>query len=264
MVELHDLPDGWETTRGSLQSYAHTLTAFARAGAPHDPRWSHVAMDPTARGFAMTPVALEDGSELLGELDLIDHLVVVTAGSDIRRMSLIDGPSPRTVGEAIHELSGRHGRAIAADPARYDDAGRQPYDADAAEAFAQAATVAIDAIGRVVAAVEGEVTGPHLWPHGFDIAAEWYSERTVDYEGSETSAQIGMGWYPAQTSYLYVNPWPFSEEFAAVPLPAGATWHRDGWEGAYLEVPGGGSIPSADVIALGSAVFDVAMPALRG
>jgi hypothetical protein len=220
-------------------------------------------MDPTARGFTMTPVALDDGSQLFGELDLVDHLVVVTAGSDTRRMPLIDGPSPRAVGEAIHELSGKHGRAIAADPARYDDGARQPYDTDAAEAFAQAATVAVEAIRRVVAGVEGEVTGPHLWPHGFDIAAEWYSEMTVDYEGSETSAQIGMGWYPTEESYVYVNPWPFSEEFAAVPLPAGATWHRDGWEGAYLEVPKGGSIPSADVVALGSTVFDIAMPTLR-
>ena len=220
-------------------------------------------MDPTARGFATAPVALEDGSELLGELDLIDHLIVMTAGSETRRMSLVDGPSPRSVGEAIHELAGRHGRAIAADPARYDDADRQPYDTDAAEAFAGAATVAIGAIRQVVAGIDGEVTGPHLWPHGFDIAAEWYSDRTVDYEGSETSAQIGMGWYPAKSSYLYVNPWPVSEEFASEALPAGATWHRNGWEGAYLEVPDGGSIPAAHVVALGSAVFDMAMPALR-
>lgn len=264
MVDLHDLPEGWATTRGSLQRYAHALTAFARAGAPHDPRWSHVAMDPTSRGFATTPVSLDDGTELIGEIDLTDHVVVVTAGTDTRRMSLIDGVSPRAVGEAILELTGRHGQPIAADPERYDDDDRQPYDASVAEAFAQAATSATDAFRRVVARIDGEVTGPHLWPHGFDIAAEWYSDKTVDHEGSETSAQIGIGWYPAETSYVYVNPWPFSEEFAAASLPVGATWHRNGWEGAYLQVPKAGSIPSEDVVALGSAVFDIAMPELLG
>jgi hypothetical protein len=112
----------------------------------------------------------------------------------------------------------------------------------------------IAAVRRVNTALDGEVVGPHLWPHGFDIATEWFSERLVDYNGDVTNAQIGIGWYPTDGSYVYASPWPFREEFVDIPLPAGAVWHRNGWEGAKLDVPDGTAITTDDVIALAATV----------
>lgn len=253
-MPLNALPGQWMPTRASLQAYAQALTAFPRAAAPKDPRWSHVAMDPTATGFASASTPLSDGSVLDSEIDLIGHVIVVSAGDDRLVFDLSEGPPPHQVGDAILALAQKHGSDLDVDEERFSDEAFQTYDPAAASAFFDASSVFIAAVRRVNGALEGEIAGPHLWPHGFDIATEWFSHRTVDYDGTPTSVQIAMGWYPTDEAYVYVNPWPFKDEFADVELPAGAVWHRDSWEGAKLDVPAGSSISPDDVIAVGAAV----------
>ena len=81
-MPLTALPPEWMPTRTALQAYSQALTAYPRAGAPSDPRWSHVAMDPTATGFASASTPLTDGSSLESEIDLVGHLIIVSAGED--------------------------------------------------------------------------------------------------------------------------------------------------------------------------------------
>jgi Family of unknown function (DUF5996) len=85
-----------------------------------------------------------------------------------------------------------------------------------------------------------------VWPHGFDIACEWYSTRMVEHDENGTvttsPAQINLGLYPKDGAYFYSNPWPFdAAALLDVPLPEPAAWHTDGWLGsilAYDEVAG--------------------------
>jgi len=211
-------------------------------------------MDPTATGFASSPTPLSDGTMLESEIDLVGHVIVVSAGDDRLVFDMNDGPSPRQIGEAIIALAQRHDSVIDVDEGRFSDEDPQVYDASAASAFFDSANAFIAAVRRVNGALEGEIAGPHLWPHGFDVATEWFSPRTVDYEGSTASAQIATGWYPVEDAYVYVNPWPFKEEFAELVLPAGAIWHRAGWEGVELDVQAGASVSTDDVIAVAAAV----------
>jgi hypothetical protein len=211
-------------------------------------------MDPTATGFASASTPLADGTVLDSEIDLVGHVLVVSAGEDRLVFDLSEEPSPRQVGDAIVALTQKHGSAIDVDEGRFSDEAAQPYDAAAASAFFDASGVFIAAVRRVNGALEGEIAGPHLWPHGFDIATEWFSPRTIEYDGTRTNPQIAMGWYPTDEAYIYVNPWPFKDEYAGIELPANATWHRDGWEGAKLDVAAGSSISPDDVIAVGAAV----------
>lgn len=211
-------------------------------------------MDPTATGFAAAPTPLSDGTVLESEIDLVGHVIVVSAGEDRLVFDMSEGPSPRQVGEAIMALAQRHGSVIDVDEDRFSDEDAQVYDAGAASAFFDAANAFIAAVRRVNGALEGEIAGPHLWPHGFDVATEWFSPRTVAYDDTTANAQIATGWYQAEEAYLYVNPWPFKQEFADVALPAGAIWHREGWEGAKLDVPAGASVSTDDIIAVAAAV----------
>lgn len=262
-MQISDLPEQWEETRSSLQKYAQALTAFPRAAAPHDPRWGHVAMIPTPSGFTTSPVPLADGSELVSSLDFDDHVVSVHAGTDELIVPLAEGWAPTRLATAIHRLTSQHGSAIAIDHDKVTDTHAQPYDRAAGSAFAVSARAVVEAMTQVNTEIRGEIAGPHLWPHGFDIATEWISPKVVDDEGSDANAQIAMGWYPAGSSYMYVNPWPFSEDFAAKQLPAGAVWHRDGWHGAKLDIPTGGSIRVEDAVTLGLAVHAIAGESLR-
>jgi hypothetical protein len=253
---IEPLPDGWMATRGTLQKYAHALTAFPRVAAAPVQRWSHVSMDPTPRGFAAAGVPLADGTALISELDLVEHRIIVAAGDDRADIDLREGPSPVSVAAAVRRLASTHGSDIVIDPERASDGDPQPYVTAHAEAFLRSARAAVEAMRFLNESVDGETTGPHLWPHGFDIATEWYSERVVDYEGTPENAQISMGWYPAEPSYLYAKPWPFHDEFADHGLPAGGIWHRTGWEGARLDI-----VEPVDVSTardLGVAIHDIA------
>ncbi len=262
-MQIFDLPDKWDETRSALQKYAQALTAFPRAAAPPERRWAHIAMIPTASGFATSPVPLADGTELVSSLDFDDHLVLVQAGTDELIVPLAAGWAPTRLAMEIERLTSHHGSVVAIDHDRVTDTDAQPYDREAGAAFASAARTAVDAMNRVNSAISGEITGPHLWSHGFDIATEWYSPKVVDYEGSDANAQIAMGWYPARNSYLYVNPWPFDEDFAASALPAGAVWHRAGWHGAKLDIPVDGAVRVEDAVALGLAVHAIAGQSLQ-
>ena len=69
------------------------------------------------------------------------------------------------------------------DTDRYSDPSPKAYDPEAGSAFLANAKNVVMAMEFVNQRLDGEIVGPHLWPHGFDIATEWYSEKTVDYEG---------------------------------------------------------------------------------
>ena len=185
----------------------------------------------------------------------------MTAGSDEVVIGLDEGMSQIAVAHAIQRLTEAHGSTFELDPGRVGSSDGESYDRSHAEAFLASAAAAVEAMRTLNEGVDGETTGPHLWPHGFDIATEWFSERLVDYDGSSANAQIGMGWYPTEDAYLYVSPWPFDEALTDEPLPGGATWHETGWEGAKWDVTS--AIDVTDAAALGQRVHELAGPALR-
>ena len=51
-------------------------------------------------------------------------------------------------------------------------------------------------------------------------------------------AQLNLGFYPGGPGiapYFYSNPWPFdAERLLGSPLPGGARWHTEGWQGTIL------------------------------
>ena len=111
-----------------------------------------------------------------------------------------------------------------------------------------------------------------FWPHGFDLAMEWYGtrvERTEEGgEVKELPAQLNLGFYPGAddaSSYFYSNPWPFDgDKLLSRALPAGASWHTEGWQGAMLPYPALRDDPQAEerVLEFARAVYDVAAPLL--
>ena len=265
MMSITVLPTEWEETRATLQRYAHAVTALPRAGAPSHPRWNQVAMQVAPYGLVAAATPLGDGTELVSTINLEDHQIVISAGDTTRIFDLAEGPTPREVGEAVATIAAEHGATIEVDTSRYEDDSTQEYDPSHASAFLDVATSVGDAFDKINAGISGEITGPHLWPHGFDIATEWYSDKMVDYDGTPTSAQIAIGWYPAGDAYFYANPWPFEDSWAEVELPGAASWNTEGWYGALLNVA---DVPedsgSEAVVALGEAVHATARETLAG
>ena len=263
-MPVSDLPGGWGATRSALQKYAQALTAFPRAGAPQQSRWAHVSMDPVPGGFAATETPLSDGTALRSIIDIRGHKIIVAAGNQSLVLDMADGRSPHAVGEAIMRVSDRHGEGVPVDQNRFADGSPQTYEPLVAEAFLESAAAAIGALEALIEERGGEVVGPHLWPHGFDIAMEWFSRRLVPFEDSMTNAQIATGWYPGEESYIYVNPWPFDASFTDIDLPGGGVWNLEGWQGAKLSVPPGGALSTDLVIEFAGVVHDATRSSLEG
>ncbi len=258
-MTMPQLPADWDATRTTLQAYSQALTALPRAAGTPDDRWTHVAMRILPNGLQTAPTPLGDGSSLVATIDLVSHEVVIQAGDDVERIDLVSGPANADIGEALLALAASHGSTIDADRERFAEPEARTYVSEHAEAFLSTAVFVAGAFSEMNESVPGEVTGPHLWPHGFDIATEWFSPARVPYGDSDASAQIAVGWYPAGDGYFYANPWPFRDAWGETPVLEGTTWHLEGWQGAVLDSKG---VEHATVVAFGNAVHGLAREAL--
>lgn len=258
-MTMPDLPADWASTRSTLQAYGQAITALPRAAGVPDGRWSHVSMTVSPTGLVSAPTPLGDGTELVGMIDLSSHEIVLSAGDHTMRTEIISGPSSRSIGEAMISMASQHGSDIEVETDRFGGSDELPYDADHATAFHAAALVAVAAFEEMNLSVPGETTGPHLWPHGFDIATEWYSANMVPHGDGEASAQIAVGFYPSNDSYFYANPWPFEESWAESVPVEGGSWHIEDWQGLVLPAK---DLSKADIVALGTAVHQLARDTL--
>ena len=112
------------------------------------------------------------------------------------------------------------------------DLGRgKPFSA-APEACAELAAYYHNAY-NVIQATAGKREGAapyRIWPHHFDgaILVSYGGEKSVN-----TGMSPGDGSFPEP--YIYVSPWPYPAEDAAMPDLKGGHWHREGFTAAILK-----------------------------
>jgi hypothetical protein len=206
---------------------------------------------------------LPGGGMWTGRLDLQRHVLAIDVGE--REHAAIEvgtGSSATQLDAHLRDVLADLGidatRSLAVDG--LGEPGE--YDADAAAAF-------WGILGDVAAVFEtrrrvlsGDVGPTHVWPHGFDASFEWYPPASMAKGG----AQLNVGFYPAEPAYFYSNPYPFDETLLTVPLPHGATWHTEDWEGSILpyEVLVGDRDAGRKLLDYLEAVATAAEPTLTG
>jgi hypothetical protein len=82
-------------------------------------------------------------------------------------------------------------------------------------------------------------------------------------------SQLNLGFSPGESShpepYFYSNPWPFEgDQLVDKPLPSGARWFTESWQGSILEYNSlvGDSQAEDKLLAYARAVYDLASPTL--
>ena len=234
---------GFAATRRTLQLYARAVTAIPRAYAEPHPQWWHVSLAVQADGLVTDTIILPDGSETYLKIDLKQHNILLFKADEVLRpWDMTAGLTSTAVGDQIIEAVEGLG-LTGGDYARekFEDDETRAYDPEAAERFLTALTNA----GRIFkahrATLSGDVSPVQLWPHGFDLAFESFGTRLHTFEEhgvvQESPSQLNLGFYPddTDTAYFYSNPWPFeAESLLDKPLPKGARWHTEGWQGAML------------------------------
>lgn len=267
---LPALPADLEPTRATLHAYAHAVGAVPRIHAVPHPKWWHISLGVRPTGFVTDPMVLLDGSTFDVLMDLTTHEVVVaTSTGTVGRIPMDAGLSGTELGERL--IAAVSGLGLEGDYDRDRFANDEPrsYDRRVASGFL-ATMVAVDRVLEAHrASVSGSVGPVQIWPHGFDIAFEWFGTRMVgdaeSDEGTPMPSQINLGFYPAGDAYFYTNPWPFeSDVLLANELPGAAEWHVEGWEGSTLPFAEVADRPdgAAQVLAYAAAVHDIAAPTL--
>ncbi len=120
--------------------------------------------------------------------------------------------------DRLHAAVAQFGLPPEYDAGKYADDNATVYDIDAAERFLNTLVVIDGIFEDHRAALEGECSPVQLWPHGFDLAFEWFGTRQVQHEENgrmETyPSQLNLGFYPGNEeneAYFYSNPFPFDE-----------------------------------------------------
>jgi len=234
----------WEPTRWTLQLYSRVVGAVPRAHAEFHPKWWHISLKVMPDGLTTGPMPLPDSvNEFWLTMNLRRHTIALVSTSGVQReFDMTAGLSATEMGDLILGavadlgLTGEYAREKFED----DEPGR--YDPAAAERYL-GALVEVDRVFKAHrATLDGDPGPVQLWPHGFDLAFEWFGTRTVEHEEhgemQVLPSQLNLGFYPGDAGnagYFYSNPWPFeSEQLLSHPLPDGARWFTDGWQGSIL------------------------------
>ena len=271
-IAFPSLPGDFEATRATLHAYAKAIGALPQVHVPKHDKWWHISLKPLPIGLVTEPMALRDGRSAFARLDLRTHEVVVeTSAGERVAYAMADGRTGTEMTEELIALFAEWGVAGEYVRKDFEDGEARSYDPDAASVFWSALTNAGQVFNTHRASIGGDVGPVQLWPHGFDLAFEWFGTKTQTHEEhGETSvlaSQLNLGFYPGGDPYFYSNPWPFDPVVRDVPLPEGARWassETDGFDGSVL--------PYAAVAddARGAerlndyarAVFDIASPTL--
>lgn len=235
MAKLPQITEDMEPTRATLHAYARVVGEVARAHAIAHPKWWHVSLAVRPEGFVTDSIPLSDGGAFGITIDPVSDLMSFRSTDGRQHTIPIDqGMTGSEMGAAVLTAIAEFGLEGPIDESRFAGDEAREYDHATAMRFFSAFTAAASVFERHRVAI-GERVGPiQLWPHGFDLAFEWFGTRLERHGDDLLPAQINLGFYPAGDPYVYSNPWPFSEELTSVPLPDGASWNVEGWQGAKL------------------------------
>lgn len=263
---LPALRTDFEPTRATLHAYAKAVGAVPRAhGTPH-PNWWHISLKVRPEGLVTDLIPLPGGGAMAIAMDVKHHEIVVrSSGGEVRTTDLRDGRTATEMGAALASITAEFGLPDVYERDRFENDDARTYDPAAAAAYFDA-FVDVTAIFERHRVTLGDRVGPiQVWPHNFDLAFEWFGTRTEEHDGVALPSQLNLGFYPAgDEPYFYSNPWPFDETLIDTPLPDGATWHTEGWQGTLLPYAAVQSDPDGPsrLATFARAVFDVASPSL--
>lgn len=259
----------WEPTRQTLHWYSRGISAIPRAHAEAHPKWWHVSLEIVEDGLVTSKTALPDGRAIWLKMDLINHKGLLFIDDGVfHEISFLDRLSSTAFAEALLAKAAQLGLSGPYEREKFEDEDPRDYDPEEVGKFFTALVNVDRLLKQHRSTIPGEKSPVQFWPHGFDISFEWFGTRVEVYNDTAYPSQLNLGFYPGDANnkpYFYSNPWPFDgDRLLEQPLPPGATWHTEGWEGTYLPYAElAGKADSADRFAeFARVVFDITSPTL--
>jgi hypothetical protein len=266
--------EGFELTRNTLHLYSRVISAVPRAHGEFHPKWWHISLRVQPDGLITGPVLLPDGRGLCLKMDLVEHQILILVDAQlVKSFSMQLGKSSTAMAGDVLGAVAELGLTGEVAREKFESDEPREYDPDQAGRFLTALVNAHRIFSAHRAKLRGDVGPVQFWPHGFDLAVEWFGTRMEEYQEqgkrTEIPAQLNLGFYPGSPGiepYFYSNPWPFeADTLLREKLPQGARWHTEGWQGTIL--------PYADLVedekaeerllAYAWRVFEICTPTLQ-
>ena len=264
-MTLPPLPDPLAPTVDALHGFARVLGAVVREHAPARPHWWHLGLVVRPEGLVTVPVPLPGGGAMAVRLDPTGAQVEARSSTGHGLVVDLDGVSPQALAAELMRFDAGCGLGPDLDGSRIPAGAVYP-DWKVAAAYMGILVEVAETLQRRRSAL-GVAAGPLVvWPHGFDLAFEWFGTRHVPGEDGEPApAQLNLGFSPYEGGYFYSNPWPFDASLTGESLPAGASWHLGDWQGTILPYPevAGRDDAVERVLAYAEAVHRIARPTLN-
>ncbi len=264
----------WESTRKTLHLYSKVVGVVPRAHAEFHPKWWHISLKVQPDGLVTDNMSLPGGGIFSLKMDLRQHKVLlVTSRGEVREFSMTEGLSASAFGDKVLGVVADLGLKEEYAREKFEDDEAREYDPALAENYFTAVVNADRIFKHHRAGLSGEMGPVQLWPHGFDLAFEWFGTRMVEYEeGGKVErypSQLNLGFSPGEPShpepYFYSNPWPFeTDQLVSKALPSGARWFTESWQGSVLEYSAlvGDNQAEEKLLAYARAVYEFASPML--
>ena len=265
---------GWESTRETLHLYSKVVGVVPRAHAEFHPKWWHISLKVQPDGLVTDNMPLPGGGIFALKMDLLGHKVVLySSRGEVREFSMREGLSATAFGDQVLGAVADLGLAGEYAREKFENDEPREYDPAMAGTYLTALVNADRAFKKHRAGLSGELGPVQLWPHGFDLAFEWFGTRVMEYEeGGQIEkypSQLNLGFSPGEPNhpepYFYSNPWPFEgDQLVDKPLPSGARWFTESWQGSILEYDSLVNDSQAEdkLLAYARAVYDLASPTL--
>ena len=265
---------GWDSTRETLHLYSKAVGVVPRAHAEFHPKWWHISLKVQPDGLVTDNMPLPGGGIFALKMDLLGHKVVLySSRGDVREFSMTQGLSASAFGDQVLGAVADLGLAGEYAREKFENDEPREYDPAMAETYLRALVNADRTFKKHRGGLSGELGPVQLWPHGFDLAFEWFGTRVMEYqEGGQIEkypSQLNLGFSPGESShpepYFYSNPWPFEgDQLVDKPLPSGARWFTESWQGSILEYNSlvGDSQAEDKLLGYARAVYDLASPTL--
>lgn len=223
-----------------LHHYTYAVSAIRRALKPRQKHWYHASLHVNSAGLTTTPMRLDDTAVELA-LDLVSHRVhLTTSRGELWSIRLRGQPLSQFWG-ALNAAFTAFNLPLNLSKPDYPDA-PAVYDTPLIENYWRALSQVDLLLKQFQSELREETSPVQFWSHNFDLAVLWFSGRLVpgqDPKNEEyADEQMNFGFSPGDGGipepYFYITAYPLPDKFVGSPLPEGAYWHTQGWNGAVL------------------------------
>lgn len=229
-----------QPTYDTLRHYTRALSVLRRTLTPPQKHWSNTSLHVNTTGLTTTSIPYK--SDLFEvALDLVTHRVMVQTSHGARWETPLRGQPLSQFWRQVND--GLSAVNICVNAPGPDAADAAPeYDTAHVETYWHVLSQVDFLLKRFQAELRGETSQVQFWSHHFDLAMMWFTGRTVpgqDPANEELAdEQMNFGYCVGDVGipepYFYVTAYPLPEGWMGSPLPAGADWHKQEWNGAVL------------------------------